>query len=315
MDLSTYKIIFIHGLASKPPEKDLLANWRRCLIENIRFYQPNLAGDMEAQADDLFDMAYWANVIPSHIETDPEESRDPIANVLQLRKERGDNFHVSNKRMKRERFWKDKAVEALNLVANILRVKDDVAKAKLVELRLYWDDQHVADGIRAKLTKPLREALEQGRKVALISHSMGTFVAYDVLWRFSHHRDESNMWRRKVDLFVTMGSPLGDKMIQDLMLGKRYGYEEEKGLPTNVVYWFNFAAEGDLVSHDQTLTDDFGALKKLGLIKGSRDYRQLFNPYTNKEGELNPHKSYGYLLQPKFAKTMLRFFGKIPWED
>ncbi len=313
MDLSKHKIIFVHGLASKPPEKHLLANWRRCLVENVRFYDPSLAADMEAQAEDLFHMAYWANVIPNHIEDDPKELKKPIADILKLRREKGDDFHVPTNRAKFNAFWKDKALDAVDLVANVLTVKDDVAKKKLLEVRLYWDDQYIAHKIRAKVEEPVRGALAEGRKVALIGHSMGTFVAYDVLWRFSHHRDVEDMWRNRVHLFVTMGSPLGDPMIQELMLANRYGYKEEKGLPTNIDHWVNFAALGDIVSHDQTLTDDFKGLKDKKLLKDFRDYRDLFNPYRNKEGKRNPHKSYGYLLQPKFAKSMLRFFGKMTW--
>jgi hypothetical protein len=314
MNLSKYKIIFIHGMASKLPKQHLLANWKRCLIENIRFYEPNLAADMKAQANNLFDMAYWANVIPSHIEDDPKELKEPIADILKLRTKRGDDFHVSNKRAKFKAFWKNKGLDVVDLVANILTVKDDVAKKLLLEVRLYWDAPCVASKIRVKVEEPLKRALIEDRKVALIGHSMGSFVAYDVLWRFSHHRDAEDMRKKRVYLFCTIGSPLGDPMIQNLMLGKRYGYKEKKGLPTNIEYWVNFAALGDIVSHDPTLIDDFKAMKKLGLIRDFRDYQNLFNPYRNRKGKPNPHKSYGYLLQPKLAKTMLRFFGKINWK-
>ena len=40
-----------------------------------------------------------------------------------------------------------------------------------------------------------------------------------------------------------------------------------------------------------------------------RDYEKLYNPYVNAEGTNNPHKSYGYLIQPKLSQNMLRFFG------
>ena len=96
MDLSKYKIIFIHGLASKPPAKDLLTNWRLCLTENVRMYNPKLAADMDTQAKDLFHMAYWANVIPNHVEEDPKKYVKPLKELLKVRKDKGDLFHVSN---------------------------------------------------------------------------------------------------------------------------------------------------------------------------------------------------------------------------
>ena len=313
MNLSKYKIIFIHGLASKPPQEVLLDRWRRCLVENIKLYDKELAKEMESNADDLFHMAYWANVIPDHIEDDPKATEGLVERVIELRKKEGDNFHVPLDRERFKDFWINKGLDAVNIIANVLRVKDEVAKKKLEELRLYWDDQYMAFRIRQKLEDPLREALNEGRDVAVIGHSMGTFVTYDVLWRFSHHREAQDMWGKRVKLFVTMGSPLGDEMIKAHLLGKRYGYEERRGLLTNIDYWVNLAALGDIVSHDASLTDDFRKMIEDKLLKDFRDYRGLYNPYRNRKGEVNPHKSYGYLLQPKLAKTMLRFFGKISW--
>lgn len=314
MDLSRYKIIFVHGLAGKPPEPDLAANWQRCLVENIRAYDPALAGDMEAQAKGLFHMAYWANVIPNHIEKEPGPLVKCIDDIIEIRKSLGDKFHAPRMAAKFKAFWKDKGLDAVDLISSALTVKDDVANKKLIELNLYWEDQFTASRIRSTVVEPLAEALKKGKQVALVSHSMGTFVSYDVLWRFSHHRDHDDMWKKRVALFVTIGSPLGDGMIQDLMLGKRYGYDDTKGLPTNIDYWANFAALGDIVSHDPTLTDDFKQMKKDNQLKDFRDYQKLHNPYKNEKGKTNPHKSYGYLLQPKLAKTMLRFFGKLSWQ-
>ena len=313
MNLSRYKILFVHGLATKPPADDLLRFWKTCLIENMRIENESLARDMEAQADDLFQMCYWANAIPNHVEDDPKTQEKPVAEVVKMRRKMGDTFHVPKRAARFKAFWKDKGLDAVDIVSNVLRVKDDVAKKFLIEVKLYWDDQHIADRIRSKIADPLRTALKEKRKVAILSHSMGTFVGYDVLWRFSHHRDEEAMHRKRVRLFATMGSPLGDPMIQDLLLGKRYGYKERRGLLDNVDYWTNFAALGDIVSHDSTLADDFKTMRKQKLLKDFRDYEKLFNPYRNAKGKRNAHKSYGYLLQPKLAKTMLRFFGKLEW--
>jgi hypothetical protein len=235
VDLSKYKIIFIHGLAAKPPKEALLSNWRRCLIENIRCYDLNLANEMEKKADELFYMAYWANVIPNHIEEDSKISKSSIDRIIKLRREMKDKFHVPNKTAKFNSFWEGIGIGTVDLILNILTVKDEVIKKKCFEVELYQRDNYLAEKIRLTLEAPLRKALEEGRKVAIIAHSMGTFVAYDVLWRFSHHRDAEDMWGKKIDLFITMGSPLGDRTIKSLILAHRYGYRDKRGLPTNIL--------------------------------------------------------------------------------
>ena len=35
-----------------------------------------------------------------------------------------------------------------------------------------------------------------------------------------------------------------------------------------------------------------------------RDYVKLYNPYKNTKGKQNPHKSYGYLIQPKLSQNI-----------
>lgn len=308
MDLSGHKIIFIHGLATKPPKRDLFRFWKRCLVENIRCSESKFAEILESEPQ-LFEMAYWANEIPNHIEDNPEELEKPIETVIRLRKEKGDQFHVSNVKDKFFDFWLDKGLDTVDMIANILSVKDDVVKQRLVEMNLYSDDQFTAEKIRKSLEMPLQKALSDCKNIAIIAHSMGSFVAYDVLWRFSHHRSFKSFHDKKINLFVTIGSPLGDPIIQDLMLGKRYGYKKSNGLPTNISNWVNFAALGDIVCHDQTLVDDFQSMKKMNLLQDFRDYRGLFNPYRNRRGKINTHKSYGYLLQPKLAKIILKFLG------
>jgi hypothetical protein len=313
MNLSGYRIIFIHGRASKPPETTLFNSWKRCLIENVRAYNnPSLASDMEAQANDLFRMAYWANEIPYHIEDPPNKASLAIKNVIEVRKQLGDKFHVPGKKEKFKKFWKDAAADGVDILLRSLSLKDEVIEKSTHDVLMYSEDQYIADRIRLPLETQLRDAFAEGKKIALISHSMGTFIAYDVLWRFSHHRHFEAVKAHKIQVFVTMGSPLADSFIKDLMFGKQHGYKTREGLPTNIMHWNNFSTLGDIVCHDSDLVDDFKSMKKQKLLTSFKDYTGLYNPYRS-GGKEKPHKSYGYLLQPKLARTMLRFFGKIPW--
>ena len=70
---------------------------------------------------------------------------------------------------------------------------------------------------------------------------------------------------------------------------------------------------GDVVGHDSTIEDDFFSdMKKY--VKAYKagelmDYTKLFNPFVTGEGKKNPHKSYGYLIQPKLSQKFKEFIS------
>jgi len=70
--------------------------------------------------------------------------------------------------------------------------------------------------VREIVKAPLRELFGQGRRVLLIGHSMGSVIAYDALWELWH--EEHNPGR--IDLFLTIGSPLGMNFTQRRLLGR-----------------------------------------------------------------------------------------------
>ena len=61
--------------------------------------------------------------------------------------------------------------------------------------------------LRGRLLEVLRKASEQGEKIVLVTHSMGTMVAYDVVRNCADCPP--------VDTLFTLGSPLGIKEVQD----------------------------------------------------------------------------------------------------
>ena len=210
-------------------------------------------------------------------------------------------------------FFQDRGLDIVKLLAGALTVKDNVMKAFLREAALYEQDQYIADRIRAPLEASLRRAWDDGCKPILISHSMGTFIAYDVLWRFSHRQSPGfkRYNHKKVNMFVTMGAPLGESAVRDLLFAKHHDSHL-----SNVDYWHNYACLGDVVSHQKNFSNLFyEPMQKLNLIpkntkKSTRtiDYTDLHNPFEvvshsgNKTREKrNPHKSYGYLVQPRLG--------------
>ena len=99
VDLSNKKIIMIHGLASKPPPDLTHHLWRKTLTENIRVSHRRLARNLDDHAD-VFESAYWANVIPHHIPDDTGYCRKlglQVDKVINERREIRDSFHVGMK--------------------------------------------------------------------------------------------------------------------------------------------------------------------------------------------------------------------------
>lgn len=323
IDLSNKRVIMIHGLASKPPEKDVHELWSRALLENVRVLDVALARAVEGSPG-VLQHAYWANEVPHHIEDDAGYVRKlgvQVDEVIAERRKLKDKFHVGAKE-KVGAFFKSRALDLVSVFTNALTIKDDVARGFLREVELYTNDQYIADAVRAPLETALREAWREDREVALIAHSMGSFIAYDVLWRFSHRNVPGfrEFRRKRVKLFVTIGSPLGDNVIRALLFAHHHKKGGRRAYPTNLDAWHNYACLGDVVAHDSEFEDDFFAPMAAEKLFPRRrksvtiDYRNLHNPFevvthagNRKKSKRNPHKSYGYLVQPRLGSWIKDF--------
>lgn len=97
-----------------------------------------------------------------------------------------------------------------------------------------------AEVIRQELRAELTDA---GSPLVVIGHSLGSIVAYDVL-------REDQFRERPVDLFLTVGSPLGITEIQDLVT-------QPLAVPTQVNRWYNLADALDVVALDKKLSGEY----------------------------------------------------------
>ena len=317
IDLTSKKIIMIHGLASKPPPDFTHHLWCKTLTENIRVSHRQLARSLDAHAE-VFESAYWANVIPHHIPDDAGYSKKlqlQVDKVIDERREIKDGFHVGMKE-KVGSFFKDRGLDLVKLLAGALSVKDDVMTDFLRETELYEQDQYIADQIRAPLENALRRAWDEGREPIIVAHSMGTFISYDVLWRFSHRKTAGfkKYNNKRVKMFITLGSPLGDSTVRDLLFARHHQGHSQRQFPINIDFWHNYACLGDVVSHQKNFSDIFyQPMRELKLFPSGKkfrsiDYVDLHNPFEvvthagnrNRE-KRNPHKSYGYLAQPRLG--------------
>ncbi len=95
---------------------------------------------------------------------------------------------------------------------------------------------------------PMRECLRAELAgitgpLVVISHSLGTIIAYDVL-------REPEQEAREIPLFVTAGSPLGVQEVQDLVV-------HSLRVPGGVTAWRNVADGRDLVALDRTIRPEY----------------------------------------------------------
>jgi len=304
--MANKRIILIHGLDSKPPKEDLFKFWKQCLKKNLELHDNYIIDDS------ILSMSYWANEIPNHLEdknVDVVTTQQKIDEMLALRVQYGNNLH-NNLSEIIGGFFKDKIVDLASMLTGALTLKDEILEGNLQEIKFYQNDQYIADKIRNQLEKEIIKAWDNDEEIAIISHSMGTFIAYDVLWRFSRKNvDKYKPYHnKKISLLMTMGSPLGETAVQNLLFGNHY--KDDRKFPSNVECWYNFSALGDIVSHDSTLGDDFqNEMKGNSLLETCKDYINLQNIYRGSNDKINPHKSYGYLVQPKLAEKLLEFLN------
>ncbi|MBT8083452.1 MAG: hypothetical protein KJP08_08075 [Gammaproteobacteria bacterium] len=192
-------------------------------------------------------------------------------------------------------FFMDIGAPVLGAVGFRMPVLGKIAK----DFAAYLDEPGFAVDARARLRDRLCAMLDRGDRVMLISHGTGSVIAYDVLWELSNDTDTYPEYgNSKIDHWLTLGSPLGDRAVQKRLLGAR-----ERGdsrFPCNVISWHNLAAEDDYACHDTTLADDFRQMLVQKQVSAVQDYK-IFN-LAVRYGKSNPHSSVGYYIHPRLSK-------------
>ncbi len=158
-----------------------------------------------------------------------------------------------------------------------------------------------ADSVRERLRERLTNLLDRDEKIAIVSHGTGVAVVWDVLWELSHDPQYSDQYGdRKIDLWLTLGAPLGDRHVRRRLRGGH-----QTGLdryPTNIIAWHNVSAEDDYTCHDKTLADDLGRMMRERIVSTVTDYK-IYNQAV-RYGRSNPHSSVGYFIHPRVAKIL-----------
>ena len=263
----------------------------RCLLEGIRRFDPGTADDFEAQQH-CFDIVSWTyDFYGEHRDFDLD--RSAIEALL-------GQTEPSEQDVAEAVSWQRRLLRSIYKTGDMLpflipRLANEKLEVHLRDLRRYTRNaRDIAEHIRRLLKVPLEAAAAAGRPILLIGHSMGSVIAYDALWQLSR-REHKPVF---VDLFLTIGSPLGQRFIQERLLGARE--VRERRYPSNIDRWVNIAAVGELTALDRDLNNDFHPMLEYGLVTEIID-REIFTWYRLK-GVLNVHAEYGYLVNEVTAR-------------
>ena len=301
-------ILIVHGRDFKPPEAALMEISLAALRAGIERDYP----DSVAAFDDLSkDIAYYGDLTNEFLEQqgkrydaqlDEGDRKNALAALctIQQRKRFGIRNYdrLPGKSALRE-FTADILAPILGAIGLtiplIRRVSKDCAEY-LVGTSGY------GEAVRERVREKLCACLSRGEEVLLISHGLGSLVAYDVLWELSHEAQYQDMvGDTKVDAWVTLGSPLGDGHVRKYLNGAKEKLEAR--FLTNVISWHNVAAEDDYSCHDNTLADDFKKMMDKRLVSAVNDYR-VYN-LAVRYGKSNPHSSVGYYIHPRVSKIIV----------
>lgn len=292
--MSKRHIIFVPGKNPKPEadhHKELL--WRT-LIEGVRRIEPELS-ELILDNENDFTFIDWNYIY--------YQEHDDINTHLPYVEDLFNRDGPTEEDIKQAQDWRHKLdmfiYNTVDSTPVLLRLLRGQLKETAEETNRYFEnDQQIASEIREQLKRVLRPILADGGKVMIIAHSMGSVISYDTLWALSQLEHLPG----EVDMFLTLGSPLGMNYVQDRLLGNHY--EGTLKYPSNIRNWVNIAADGDVIALDRELVEDFGEMVALGMTETFTDHCDDVYNFFHGENGLNCHRSYGYLINHVVSRVI-----------
>ncbi len=289
------RIIFVPGLKPKPPPEQHRDAVQRVLLSALKWEDPGAAQLLATHED-------WLTLVPwtyrfygrhrdinldaegiDHVMRCPDPSSEDIREIDALARRVDRWWHVLGDRLP----WLGRWIARPEL------------RLTMSEARRYLHDHEgIASDIRSSLAEVLIKASHDGETVLLIGHSLGSVIAYDTLWELTHKREAKQL---RIDMFLTMGSPLATRFVLRRLHGARYNGSGR--YPHNIVRWENFSARGDLTALHPRLKPYFGEMLTLELLQWLHDHDGLYNHFRGEVG-LNVHEAYGYLANRTVARCI-----------
>ena len=293
-------ILYVPGLLPKPEEQIHRAALLRCLLAGIAARDEEVAKAIEKNPDS-FEIVSWTYDFYGEHRDFALDAPSVDALIKQGKLAPRDRQEASTP-MRRFARWMFTLADKLPVL--IPHIATERVRLHLRDLRRYTQNRNeLAEHTREMLKVALRRARREQRTILLIAHSMGSVIAYEALWQMSR----ANREPMQIDLFLTMGSPLGQSYIQKLIKGNdsigavRY--------PTNIRRWINLSAVGDLTAINPYLKNNFGEMLQAGLVECIDD--RIVHNWFRLDGVLNTHAEYGYMINPETARIVSNWWRSV----
>jgi hypothetical protein len=293
-------IIGIHGLGNKPSKIILEDWWKKSILEGLKKHK-------YSKSDFNFELVYWTDVFyPTQLNHEEVNKSNPYYLKDPYLPE--DNSIAANG-------FREKAMEYLEkfygkiVVNGVLSLKypsltDLFFRMNMREIENYYSPFYIDNNgspprlAREVLIERLSETINKhkGKKILLISHSMGSIISHDCLLE--------NMPKLEIDTLISIGSPLGQKYVLNKMLdGQKTNQENKLRVPENIKSnWYNLSDIEDHVSLNHLLAELY-----VPNSKGVKIIDKLVHNTYKHDSMLNPHSSYGYLRTPELAEIVHAF--------
>ncbi|WP_380876114.1 serine peptidase [Sphingomonas sp. DBB INV C78] len=302
-------IVYIHGIANKPPADVLKCQWDKALFGN--------------ELGDRSRMAYWVNreyyPVPlketcadaDQVRMDDDEASTRAIMALASGEEGSEPRAIQHEIDALSK--SDDQRRILESIAAKMEAKQDPAAAAVLaaDVQVKILPGFLRNMLVGKLTRALlrdvndflfvperRAAMENslldrlksgGGPFVVVAHSQGTMVAYNLLRRLDPAEYD-------IPLFVTIGSPLGLAEVQDQL--RKWTGQAKPPFPPCVKRWVNVAEQFDPVAFDSDISDEFQ-----GKIENYRGFR------LNPDWLRHPHSGTGYLRTKQVRQPIYETVG------
>lgn len=303
-------ILMIHGRDFKPPRKSLERLWHDALRFAIQRDAPNQVGAFDRATKQF---AYYGDLSKRFLvdrakRTYVNDIKQRRATLEALKAWRAKDFcaevYASLPEVSR---WREALAWMLGDACGTVALAERLIEWIAPDLREYWNHEtQFGSDVRAVLAGPLRDAMDRGDDILVLSHSLGAMVAYDTFWKFSHYGEYRPYWKKKIALWITCGSPLADETIKGHLKGATI--QGRRRYPANIRRWANFTAEDDYVCHDARVADDYADMLEWKLTRAITDQR--IHNLAVCDGKSNPHHGVGYLVHPTVVREITRWLRR-----